>query len=193
MTTHFLPHQIFQENFMHPPGLQEERLQAARTAGRRARGLRIGVSQFGIVISSHHDDAAARPPMEHFLLPDMPNLEAAVSTDEQVNSWFSGLEDDAADAGNSVPAENVINEAKRIVTGLGSYLPDSTDVYTMEGGKIAVELFGTTGRGFLLVCEPNGGALCVVTVDGKSRRARYETSTILPDGFLREGLLGVRS
>ena len=85
------------------------------------------------------------------------------------------------------------DETKRIVLGLRTYLSSNTDVYTMEDGEIAVEVFGSPGRGFLLVCEPAGGALCIVTVDGVSRRARYESSAILPDNFLKDGLRDVQS
>ncbi len=110
-----------------------------------------------------------------------------------VDSWFKNLESDAADAGNPTPAQDVIDEAKRIVLGLRPYLPPDSDVYTLEKGKIAVEIFGQHGRGFLLICEPGGSALCIVTIDSVSRRARYESSAALPDGFLKEGLQEVRA
>lgn len=110
-----------------------------------------------------------------------------------VDSWFKNLESDAADAGNPMPGQNVIDETKRIVLHLRPHLPPDSDVYTFERGKIAVEVFGHPGRGFLLICEPGGSALCIVTIDGVSRRARYESSAALPDGFLKEGLQEVQA
>ena len=115
------------------------------------------------------------------------------SADNLVDGWFKDLESDAVDAGNPMPPQVVIDEAKRIVVGLVPYLRQNADVYTMEEGKIAVEVFGLSGRGFLLICEPGGSALCIVTIGGVSRRARYENSIALPDGFLEEGLQDVWS
>ena len=121
------------------------------------------------------------------------NSEGQIPTDEVVNSWFEGLPSDATDAGNPVPNQHVVEETKRIVLGLRPYLSANSDVYTMEDGKIAVEIFGSPGRGFLLICEPGGSALCIVNVEDAPRRARYESSTVLPDGFLFEGLQAVLS
>lgn len=117
--------------------------------------------------------------------------EESRTTHELETSWFNGLQSDATESGNSMPSQSVVDETKRIVIGLRPHLPATTDVYTMEGGEIAVEVFGKQGRGFLLVCEPAGGALCAITIDNVSRRARYESSNTLPDGFLREGLQAV--
>ena len=96
------------------------------------------------------------------------------------------------DALPSTTDDNVLSEAKRIVLQLRTRLPANTDIYSMDDGKVAVELYGSSGRGFLLVCEPKGSALCIVTVNGVSRRARYQTSRDLPDGFVSDGLKAVR-
>lgn len=125
--------------------------------------------------------------------PSLPNREESTPQIDTVEGWFNRLEADAANVGNQVPLPTTVEETKRIVYGLRPYLPSDTDVYTLEEGKIAVEIFGATGTGFLLICEPGGSALCIVTVDGISRRARYESSSVdLPDSFLTEGLLDVR-
>ena len=108
-----------------------------------------------------------------------------------VDRWFNAFTEDVADTGEPMPSESVFNEAKRIAHRIRSQLPTTTDVYLMDGGKIAIELYGDFGHGFLLVCEPGGSALCIVTVDGVSRRARYENSSVLPDGFICEGLRDV--
>ena len=108
--------------------------------------------------------------------------------DRDESRWFGGLGDDAVAAGNPMPDDAVIEESKRVVRGLLHYLLVAPDVYTTEDGEVAVEVFGERGRAFLLVCEPGGSALCAVTVNGVSRRARYENSVGLPDGFLKEGL-----
>ena len=113
-------------------------------------------------------------------------------TDDVIDGWFGALVEEATDAGESMPSERVLDEAKRIVRRLRKQLPLDTDIYSMDEGKVAIELYGDFGHGFLLVCEPGGSALCIITVGGVSRRARYESSSGLPDGFLVEGLKDVR-
>ena len=108
--------------------------------------------------------------------------------DKHVDAWFSGLEAEAENAGNPMPSQTVKDEVKRIMRGLRRLLPPHTDVHTWDDGEVAVEVFGERGRGFLLLCEPGGSALCVVTVSNVAGRTRYESSADLPDGFLRERL-----
>ena len=111
---------------------------------------------------------------------------------DMMNKWFAELSDETDDTGEPAPSEHVIEEAKRIVQRLHDQLPADTDVYSMDGGKIAVELYGEAGYAFLLVCEPGGSSLCAVTVRGVSRWARYESSNGLPDNFVRDGIGDVR-
>ena len=112
-------------------------------------------------------------------------------TDDVIDGWFLKLAEEATVDGPTL-SKRVLNEAKRIVRRLRRELPLDADIYPMDEGKVAIELFGDFGRGFLLVCEPGGSALCIVTVGGVSRRARYDSSTDLPDGFLHEGLKDMR-
>ena len=113
-------------------------------------------------------------------------------TTHEIDSWFSGLEEDAEETGNPMPTTPLIEEAKRIVGGLNRDLLEECDVYTLEQGKIAVEIFGQHGHAFLLICEPDGGALCTIAEPGYSRQARYDNSKSLPDNFLKDGLISTR-
>lgn len=123
---------------------------------------------------------------------NVPELHTWPVTDEVIDNWFRALSEETSDASLPMLSERVLDEARRIVRALRRQLPLDTDVYPMDEGKVAIELYGEFGHGFLLVCEPGGSALCIVTVDGISRRARYESSSVLPDGFLQEGLRDVR-
>ena len=123
---------------------------------------------------------------------NVPELHTWPVTDEVVDNWFRARSEETSDASLPMLSERVLDEARRIVRALRRQLPLDTDVYPMDEGKVAIELYGEFGHGFLLVCEPGGSALCIVTVDGISRRARYESSSVLPDGFLQEGLRDVR-
>ena len=112
--------------------------------------------------------------------------------DSVIDGWFVALEHEPVMLDQSATSGDVVEECKRIVRRLNGWLPADADVYSMDEGKIAVEVFAEADNGFLLVCEPHRQAVCIVTVRGISRRARYEDSAVLPDGFLREGLDAVR-
>jgi hypothetical protein len=113
-------------------------------------------------------------------------------TASEIDAWFSGLDQDAEENGNLMPPMALIEEAKRIVGGLERDLLEECDVYTLEKGEVAIEVFGEHGYAFLLICELDGRALCIIAEPNRSRRARYESSESLPDNFLRDGLIAVR-
>ena len=113
-------------------------------------------------------------------------------TDQMIRDWLHATEEEARQSNDIVLTKDVIREAERIISKLRNCLPLDTDIYPIAGGSVAVEVFGREGFAYLLVCEPGGSALCIVTVNGVSRRARYESSGRLPDGFLREGIEEVR-
>ena len=164
-----------------PTVRDDDQLMAVRRAKKKA-GMESGVNQISLVDKGRYGN-------EHIFQQLQPSPFSI--SDDLVEDCFKNLESDAADVGNPMPAQSVVDEAKRIVLGLRPHLPHNVDVYTMEEGKIAV--FGHSGRGFLLICEPGSSALCIVTIGSVSRRARYESSTTLPDGFLKEGLQEVQS
>ena len=49
--------------------------------------------------------------------------------------------------------------------------------------EIAIDAPGGHGRSVLLLCDSEGGTLCLVNMNGNHRRARYDTTNTLPDGF----------
>ena len=114
-------------------------------------------------------------------------------TVDDIDDLFAALPEtiDLDDPDSSLPSPAVVAEARRIVGLIAEQLPADTDIYVMDEGKVVIDLHGPPKHGLLLVCEPGGSALCVVVVNGVSRRARYESSESLPDGFLREGLSDV--
>ena len=113
----------------------------------------------------------------------------------QIDNWETKLQGAFQYPGEMPSGKEVKAEAIRILTQLRDWLPANVDVYTIDEKNIAIEVFGPPRNGLLLVCEEGGGAVCFVTVDGTPRRARYKSSALLPDGFIREGLqsvLGIR-
>ena len=106
----------------------------------------------------------------------------------RILALFEDLANEAASMGHEIPRAGVVAEARRIFAKMPFRRHFSYDVYSMPDGEVAVGINGTFGRAMVLICEPGKSALCVVTIDRVSRRARYDDSGILPDAFVREGL-----
>ena len=119
-----------------------------------------------------------------------PAESSTFETESAVAAMFDGFVDDALEAVQGVPSDEVVTELRRIVTAMYRRWPcEHYDVYAMDSQTVAVEIQRSPGEGaLLLVCEPEGQALCIVTVKSVSRRARYQDSQMLPDGFIADGM-----
>ena len=95
---------------------------------------------------------------------------------------------DAEDDGLEIPSDLAFKNAERSLRAMYRISPRRYGVYPVSGGRIAIDARGPNGRIAVLTCESDGGALCLVTIDGEYRRARYSTARELPDGFVREAL-----
>ena len=95
---------------------------------------------------------------------------------------------DAEEDGLEVPSEVAFANAERLLKEMYRISPRRFVVYPVSGGRIAIDARGRNDRIAVLTCDSDGGALCLVTIDGESRRARYSTARRLPDGFIREAL-----
>ena len=121
-------------------------------------------------------------------------FEVVVTADTEelgISEAIANLDDIGADAremGYEVPSAEVVAEAKRILLEMNAYRKSSYDAYAMSDGRVGVAVDGSYGNSMLLVCEPGGTALCVVTENLVSRHAEYETSSFLPDDFVRQAL-----
>ena len=102
------------------------------------------------------------------------------------------IESDASAMGYDAPSDAVVAEAKRILRQMHDYRALPYDAYSMADGRVAIGVDGGFVRSMLVVCEPAGKALCVVTINRISRRARYGDSSFLPDDFVKQGLRQLR-
>ena len=107
---------------------------------------------------------------------------------EAADLAFDDLAAESAENGHDAPPNEVVDESRRIVREMLEKWPREYDIYPMDAQRVAIEVDGDLGRRMLLLCESGGSALCVVTVDRVSRRARYEDSSVLPDGFVSDAL-----
>jgi len=86
------------------------------------------------------------------------------------------------------PSEIAVSNARRLIKEMYGISRRRFEVYPTPDGEIAIDAPGGHGRSVLLLCDSEGGALCLVNMNGERRRARYSTTEMLPDGFVREAL-----
>lgn len=98
------------------------------------------------------------------------------------------VSDYAAEDGIDVPSEIASANAERLLKAMYAISPRRYGVYPAPDGYIAIDARGPNDRGMVVTCDSDGGALCLVSIDGERRRARYSTARQLPDGFIREAL-----
>ena len=95
---------------------------------------------------------------------------------------------EAREEGFPLPSDAALANARRLLPAMYELLPCRCEVYPTPDGEIAVEPSAGLGASVLVLCEPDGGALCLVNINGAHRRARYSDMERLPDGFVREAL-----
>ena len=96
--------------------------------------------------------------------------------------------DEATEEGYPLPEEIALSNAERILQRLYALWPIRFEVYPTPDGEIAVVAPGGFGRSATVLCDSQGGALCMANLNGKHRRARYSSAEGLPDGFLRKAM-----
>ncbi|MCY4484851.1 MAG: type II toxin-antitoxin system RelB/DinJ family antitoxin [Spirochaetaceae bacterium] len=99
---------------------------------------------------------------------------------------------DAVEEGFPRPTDDAIQNARRLLIQSYAIAPQRFEVYPTADGEIALDLPNDRGS-VILLCDSRGGALCLVNVNGVRRRARYSSTTKLPDGFVREALTELAS
>ena len=96
--------------------------------------------------------------------------------------------EEATDEGYPPPKEIALSNAEGILQRLYALWPTRFEVHPTPDGEIAVVAPGGFGRSVMVLCDSEGGALCMVNLNGTHRRARYSSADGLPDGFLREAM-----
>lgn len=96
--------------------------------------------------------------------------------------------DEAEEEGFPIPQEAALHNAKRLLRAMYAISPRRFEVYPTPDGEIAIDAPDGRGSSVLLLCDSDGGALCLVNMKGRHRRARYSTAEALPDGFMREAM-----
>ena len=101
---------------------------------------------------------------------------------------LSVVKDEAREEGFPIPTDLASKNANRLLKEIFRLSRRRFEVYPMPDGEIAIDASDGQGSSVLLLCDSVGGALCLVNMGGKHRRARYSSADALPDGFVREAL-----
>ncbi len=95
---------------------------------------------------------------------------------------------EAREEGFPRPSDMAMKNADWLLREMYRISPRRFEVYPTPDGEIAIDAPDGQGRSVILLCNAEGGALCLVNMSGKHRCARYDTTETLPDGFVREAL-----
>ena len=98
-------------------------------------------------------------------------------------------EDEAREEGFPTPSGKALGNARRLLYAMYRTSPRRFETYPTPDGEIAIDAPGGPGQSVLLLCNSDGGALCLVNMNGAHRRARYSDTHRLPDGFVNEALV----
>ncbi len=98
------------------------------------------------------------------------------------------VKDEASEEGFPAPTDVACKNANRLLKEMYRLSLRRFEVYPMPDGEVAIDASDGQGSSVLLLCDSDGGALCLVNMRGKHRRARYLSAHALPDGFVREAL-----
>ena len=107
---------------------------------------------------------------------------------------FNALDDlqcanvESDEEGFPCPSDLAIGNADRLLREMYGISRRRYEVYPTADGEIAIDAPGGFGRSVVVLCDSDGGALCLVNMDGNHRRARYSNAELLPDGFVSEAL-----
>ena len=95
---------------------------------------------------------------------------------------------EAQEDGFPPPSHHALKNARRLLQDLYRLRPCRLETYPTPDGEVALVAPGGHGQSVLVLCDSDGGVLCSVNLNGRHRRARYSSATMLPDGFVREAL-----
>ena len=98
------------------------------------------------------------------------------------------VKDEAREKDFPTPTDLAGKNANRLLKEMYPLSRRRFEVYPMPDGEIAIDASDGQGSSVLLLCDSDGGALCLVNMGGKHRRAKYSSAEALPDDFVREAL-----
>ena len=101
--------------------------------------------------------------------------------------------EEAADMGYPSPSDLAVSNAKLLLRKMYQIVPRRFEVYPTPDAEIAIDAPGDGGS-LVMLCDSNGGVLCMANFRNEHHTRSYTTTDALPDGFVTEALaaLGIR-
>ena len=102
----------------------------------------------------------------------------------------------ASESGYELPDQKAIDNAIRLLHAIPSdfhLIQNGVDipepmVYPTQDREVAIHMSRELGQSVIVLCDSNGGMLCLAGIDGNRRRAYYRKAQQHVDGFLRDAL-----
>ena len=102
---------------------------------------------------------------------------------------LKGTIKEAREEGFPIPSQVAHSNAQRLLNEMYQILPRRFEVYPTPDGEVAIDVPTGRGSSVLLLCDSEGGVLCLANLQSAHRRRRYTSTSNLPDDFLREALM----
>lgn len=102
------------------------------------------------------------------------------------------VEAEASENGLPIPSGAVHRNARILIPRLHRLYRGRFAVYPLLDGEIAIEATIPSKHSVIVNCEADGSILCLVNIHGRSRRAKYQGVSQLPDGFIQDALIELR-
>ena len=99
---------------------------------------------------------------------------------------------EAEEEGFALPSDLVLANAERLLREMYEISPQRFEVYPTPDAEIAIRALAPR-RSVILLCRPEGGAVCFVNLKSGRRRQSYTPKDILPDNFLKQALLDLKA
>ncbi len=148
----------------------------------------VGQGATGQMMDRAHATGGDVLPSEHAQSAAMSAKPATAADLNAALRDLDGAADEAAEEGYPQPSGLALKNARRLLQDLHKLRPSRLEAYPTPAGETALVAPGGRGRSVLVLCDSDGEVLCSVNLNGRHRRARYSTATMLPDGFVREAL-----
>lgn len=112
-----------------------------------------------------------------------------VLTDASVELSHAVVE--AGEEGFHIPSDLALVTAERLLRRMYEIAPQRFEVYPTPDAEIAIRALAPR-RSVILLCKPEGGALCLVNLSSGRRRKSYTPTDTPPDSFLEKALLDLK-
>ncbi len=90
------------------------------------------------------------------------------------------------------PSVLALTSAGRLLREMYTISPQRLEVYPTPDAEIAIRALAPR-RSIIVLCESDGGALCLTNLDSGLRRQSYADANDMPDEFLKDALIELTS